>query len=165
MGSDLESMFYRIDAWEIALAFAARMLASWYLGWRLGRRLHPEPGEDPGTKFTDATMALLGLLLAFTFSMTLSRHAQRRLAVVAESNAIGDFYTCASLFKEPYRSELQKVTCNYALHQLVKLTVVLRPSEEEQALQRSWELQAQLTGVVGQAIAGRSARSMTNPSP
>jgi hypothetical protein len=32
----------------------------------------PEPAEDPGIKFTDAALALLGLLLAFTFSLSLS---------------------------------------------------------------------------------------------
>ena len=46
--------------------------------------------------------------------MALGRHDQRRLAVIAESNAIGDYYTCASLLKEPQRNQLQSVIRDYA---------------------------------------------------
>jgi hypothetical protein len=148
-------MFHWIDAWAIALTFAVAMFASWYLGWRLGRRLHPEPGEDPGTKFTDASMALLGLLLAFTFSMAMVRHDQRRLAVVAESNAIGDFNTCVTLLREPKRSDLQIVIRDYAHLQLDMLRRLLPATEEENSLQRSREMQAQMTSKVAQAIDGR----------
>jgi hypothetical protein len=147
-------MFHWIDAWAIALAFAVAMFASWYLGWRLGRRLHPEPGEDPGTKFTDASMALLGLLLAFTFSMAMVRHDQRRLAVVAESNAIGDFNTCVTLLKEPKRADLQNVIRNYTHLQLDMLRQLLPATEEENAFQRSREMQTQMTCKVAQAIDG-----------
>src|SRR5208283_9632 len=105
----MESMIERLDAWVAALIFAVAMLAFWSFGWLWGRRSSPEPGENPGTKFTDASIALLGLLLAFTFSMALGRHDQRRRAAVAESTAIGDFYTCATLLKEPSRSKLQTV--------------------------------------------------------
>ena len=63
-------MIYRLDAWAVALVFAGTMLAFWEFGWRWGRRFPPESGQAPGMKFTDASMALLGLLLAFTFAMT-----------------------------------------------------------------------------------------------
>ena len=54
-------------------------------------------------------MALLGLLLAFTFAMALNWHDSRHGAVVADSNAIADFYTCATLLTEPIRPKLQAV--------------------------------------------------------
>jgi hypothetical protein len=114
----MESLLEQLDTWVTALIFAVAMLAFWSIGWWWGRRSPPEPGEDPGTKFTDASMALLGLLLAFTFSMALGRHDQRRQTAVAESNAIGDFYTCATLLKEPSRSRLQDVVRDYARHKL-----------------------------------------------
>src|SRR3954453_24157831 len=107
-------MYNMFDAWQLGVAFVVGMIASWGVGWRIGRRLHPEAGEDPGSKFVDASMALLGLLLAFTFAMALGRHDSRRLAVVADSNAIGDFYTCASLLKNPHRTKLQEVIREYA---------------------------------------------------
>jgi len=147
-------MFHQIDAWAIALGFAVAMFASWYLGWRLGRRLHPEPGEDPGTKFTDASMALLGLLLAFTFSMAMVRHDQRRLAVVAESNAVGDFNTCVSMLKDPKRSNLQIVIRDYTHQQLDQLRRLLPPTEEDNAVQQSRETHAKMTDLVAQAMDG-----------
>jgi hypothetical protein len=146
-------MFNRIDPWYIALAFIVVMLASWGVGWRIGRRLHPEPGEDPGSKFIDATMALLGLLLAFSFSMSLGRHDQRRFAVVAESNAIGDFYTCASVLKEPIRSQLQALIRDYAQQQLERLPEQLPGAvAEDETLRRNQATYARMTDLVGQAI-------------
>jgi len=101
----------------LAPGFLVAMLAAWGIGVWTGRRSKDdETRGDPGVKFTDAALALLGLLLAFTFSMSLGRHEQRRAMVVAESNAIGDFYTCASLLKEPTRSRLQTVIREYAQH-------------------------------------------------
>src|SRR5437660_5927024 len=140
-------MFNRIDAWVIALVFIVVMIASWGVGWRIGRRLHPEPGEDPGSKFIDASMALLGLLLAFSFSMALGRHDQRRLAVVAESNSIADFYTCATLLKEPIRSQLQDVIRDYAHKQLDPLTQCVPEAREDKAHQHSQAMQTRMTAI------------------
>ncbi len=145
-------MLNSIDAWMIALAFVVAMFAAWVLGWRIGRHLHPEPGEDPGNKFIDASMALLGLLLAFSFSMALGRHDQRRLAVVAESNSIGDFYTCASLLKEPHRSQLQGLIREYARDQLEPLSEYVTAPAMDQSLRRSQSMHARMTDVVAQAI-------------
>ncbi len=111
-------MIERLDAWAAALIFAAAMLAFWSLGWKLGRRARRETGEDPGRKFTDASMALLGLLLAFSFSMALGRYEQRRQASVDDCNSIGDLYTCATLLNEPVRSQLQAVLLDYAQFKL-----------------------------------------------
>jgi len=148
----MESLIEHVDAWVTALIFAAAMLAFWSIGWQWGRGSPPEPGEDPGTKFTDASMALLGLLLAFTFSMALGRHDQRRQTAVAESNAIGDFYTCATLLTEPSRSRLQGVVHDYARH---KLDMARTPwLETEQAIRRCQEMHARMTDIVAEAIAG-----------
>jgi len=36
--------------------------------------------------------------------MALQKYDQRRLMLIADSNSIGDFYTCASLLPEPTKS-------------------------------------------------------------
>jgi membrane protease YdiL (CAAX protease family) len=149
----MDSILERIDGWLIALVFAATMFACWGFGYRRGCREPLEVGEDPGNKFIDASIALVGLLLAFTFAMALGRHDQRRLAVVAESNAIGDFYTCASLLKEPEKSQLQKVIRVYARHILDTPQERLPVEEEKKAVQRSQELVAHMTRLVGEALA------------
>jgi hypothetical protein len=149
----MDSIIERIDAWLIALSAAIAMFASWGIGWRRGRHSAPVAGEDPEIKFIDAGVAILGLLLAFTFAMALGRHDQRRLAVVAESNAIGDFYTCASLLNEPYRSRLQDVIRDYAKLQLATPYERLPEADEKKATERSLELYARMTDIVGEAIA------------
>jgi hypothetical protein len=63
-----------LDAWIAALGFIAFMFAAWVIGWRVGRRAPLPPGDDPSVKFADASMAVLGLLPAFTFAMALGRH-------------------------------------------------------------------------------------------
>src|SRR5258708_6654710 len=51
-----------VDPLFVALAFSAAMLGAWSIGWWRGGQALPEPLEDPGIKFTDAALALLGLL-------------------------------------------------------------------------------------------------------
>jgi len=146
-------MLHHIDAWMAALIFAAAMLAGWGIGWWRGRQSVPEPAQAPGIKFTDASMALLGLLLAFTFAMTLGRHDQRRLTVVAESNAIGDFYTCASLLKEPHRSALQAVIRDYARHELDGLSQYQRAVQQRELAQQGAEMHGRMTDLAARAVA------------
>ena len=141
-----------LDAWVAALVFIVGMSAAWALGWWLGRRTPTTPGDDPSIKFTDGSMALLGLLLAFTFAMALGRHDSRRAAVVADSNAIGDFYTCATLLKDPVRSQLQDVIRRYAQLRLEMDRGRLPEPRQEAAAQECRELQAQMTVHVAQAV-------------
>jgi hypothetical protein len=149
----MENIIEQAEPWMIAAGFAIAMSGGWLLGRRWGRRFFGETGEDPGTKFIDASMALLGLLLAFTFAIALGRYDQRRLAVVAESNAVGDFYTCASLLPEPFRSRLQDVIRDYAQDQLDTPHETLVGANEKRATQRSRERFAHMTDITNEAIA------------
>src|SRR4051794_27269519 len=159
----MDTLFGWPEPWAIALVFAAAMSGSWALGrWR-GRHLPDELRDDPGAKFTDASVALLGLLLAFTFAMAMGRHDQRRLTVVAESNAIGDFYTCASLLKEPQRARLQEVIRNYARDQRAVLREPLPELEEQKLAKRTLAQFTQMTDLVREALEGTPiAMPLTN---
>src|SRR5580704_2958061 len=107
-------IFDDIDAWTIASTVAVAMAVGWLVGRWIGQRLRlKSEGKAAVSKFLDASLAVLGLLLAFTFSTALGKHDQRRLMVVNDANAIGDFYTSASLLKEPLRTKLQKVIHDY----------------------------------------------------
>ncbi len=109
-------IFTDTDAWAVASMVALAMVGAWLAGrWR-GRNLRLElqpQGKAAVSKFADASLAVLGLLLAFTFSTALGKHDQRRMMVVSDANAIGDFYTCASLLKEPVRTKLRTVIHDY----------------------------------------------------
>jgi hypothetical protein len=102
-----------LDIRIVVVTLGAAMLVASEIGRWMGRRLRRKGGVKP-SKFDDASMPLLGLLLAFTFGTSFARHDQRRAAVVADANAIGDFYTSAALLKEPTRTKLQALIRQYA---------------------------------------------------
>jgi hypothetical protein len=149
----MASILVQVPAWMTASVLAAAMIAAWAVGYWHTRRL-PMNADPPGSKVADATLALLGLLLAFTFSMSLGKHDERRLAVLAESNAIGDFYTCASLLKEPVRPQLQAVIRDYTQQRLDTTQQNLeRGAAFEAIVRKSLEAHARMTDLVGQALA------------
>ncbi len=147
----MEQVFAGTDIRIIALSLAIAMLVAWEIGRWMGHRLRSNGGAKP-SKFDDASVALLGLLLAFTFGMSISRHDQRRLALVADSNAIGDFYTCAALLKAPTRTKLQAVIRQYAQLRLDLARAPLSSSDIENALAKFDRMHAQMTELVGQAL-------------
>ena len=79
----------------LALGLMLGMLALLEIGRRMGdRRLANDPeGARAGTGTVEgAVLALLGLLIAFTFSGAASRFDARRDLIVQETNAIGTAY-------------------------------------------------------------------------
>ena len=60
-----------------------------------------------------SALGLLGLLLAFSFGMVLSRYEARRELVIKEANAIGTSYLRAQFLDEPYRSQLSTLLIEY----------------------------------------------------
>jgi hypothetical protein len=148
----VNALLIGVDSWIIALALGAAMLAAWGLGaWR-GRRLARGQRDAPSSKFDDAILALLGLLLAFTFSMSLNKHDERRQGVVTDSNAIGDFSTCVSLLKEPYRAKLHGMLRAY-VEKRMELSELLSHREAfERALDEIQEMQGRMQALVGQAV-------------
>ena len=112
----MDSLFTDIDAWILALVLATLMCGGWAYGcWRT-RRAVKSDSDDATGQLTNASVALLGLLLAFTFSMSLERHEQRRQMVVEHANTIGDFVSCAAMQKEPVRSQLKELVRKYVEH-------------------------------------------------
>ena len=76
-----------------ALSFFAMTLSAW-IGASISKRrriLTSEEREDLGI-IQAATLTLLGLIIAFTFSMALERYSQRKNYEEAEANSIGTEY-------------------------------------------------------------------------
>lgn len=140
-------------AWLLATILAILMLAVWRAGWWMGRQLRLRDRRVRWSKFDDASLALLGLLLAFTFGMSISRHDERRLMVIRDSNAIGDFYTCATLLNEPVRSKLQGVIRNYTVRRLEAARErQMNPESFEELLTQFQQTQEEMTALVGEAL-------------
>jgi hypothetical protein len=140
-----------LDIGIIALTFALVMLLVWGIGKWMGHRLRSEGNTKP-SEFDDASRALLGLLLAFTFGVSFTKYDQRRITVVADSNAIGDFYTCAALLKDPTRTKLQTVIWEYAELRLDLARKQISSSDLEGALVRFEQMHRKMTELVRQAL-------------
>ena len=104
------------------------MGAAWRLGYWIGSLRLPDDTETAEAALDNASLTLLALLLAFTFGGAMTRHEQRRAMVVADSNAIGDLYTCASLLDEPVRGRLQQELREYTKF---RLDITQRPIDAE----------------------------------
>ena len=148
----MAGIFANFDAWAPALLIGCAMLLGWEVGRWQGQRLRSARREVPESKFHDASLAVLGLLLGFTFSIAIVKHDQRRIMVVADSNAIGDFYTCASLLDDPVRAKLQNVIREYARLRLELSQRRVDEAEFQRALTQMQQMQSQMTILVGQAL-------------
>jgi hypothetical protein len=144
----VETIWTEVDAWVLAVGLAVLLLAAWAVGYWLGRRLPKEHREAPPSKFGDASLALLGLLLGFTFSMALGKHDQRRQMVVTDSNSIGDFYTCASLLNEPVRGKLQALLRAYIERRLALAQSHLHEAAFQEKLGEIQRLQDRMQALV-----------------
>jgi hypothetical protein len=89
--------------------------------------------EDPVTShywsLQAGVMGLLALLLAFTFSMSVTRYETRRQLLVAEANAIGTAYVRSRMLPEPYRSAVAKLTDEYVACRLSDYSTALDERE------------------------------------
>ena len=81
-----------------ALSLLVLSLATW-VGDTLRSRVRPlkEEEREQFSVVLSATLTLLGLLIAFSFSMAVSRYDQRKNYEEAEANAIGTEYVRADL--------------------------------------------------------------------
>jgi hypothetical protein len=75
---------------------------------RGGEEDHSQEGYLVGS-----LLGVLGLLMAFSFSMALDRYEERRHLVVQEANAIGTSYLRAQLLDEPHRTRLSRLLVEY----------------------------------------------------
>ncbi len=110
-----------ISLWVFALIGFVVPALSLVLGWRVGRRRNLANGSRKGVPEAtqgeatlNALLALLGLLLAFSFGFALSRADTRRVTQVEEAAAISTAFLRADLLQEPGRSALREAIGAYA---------------------------------------------------
>jgi len=97
--------------WADAVLFLVVLFVAVEEGFRFGLRHHHAGSSAEKRTRGDVTLgsmlALLGLMLAFTYAFTLSRANARKQSVVEEANAIGTAFLKADLLPEPGRSEVR----------------------------------------------------------
>jgi hypothetical protein len=130
------------------------------LGHRTGLRLREmEPRRPDLGTLTGAALGLLALLLAFSFSIALSRFDARRDLVLQEANAIGSTANFALMLPEPARQPVLSLLRDYTA---VRIGLGITPGQSrlEHAIARSLDLQARLWQ---QAVAVTQAEPQSLP--
>lgn len=90
------------------------MMACLELGRRFGRRAAGETGGREGLGVVEgAVFALLGLLIAFTFSGAATRFENRRHLIVEEANDIGTAYLRIDLLPSDAQPEIREMFRQY----------------------------------------------------
>ena len=140
--------FYRLDLRVIFLLTIALFALATEVGFRLGRWVKakvPESAKSHIGTLEAAVLALLGLMLGFSFAMSLSRYDIRRDLVLAEADAIGTTYLRAQLLPPPHNEEVPKLLRKYVDVRLAFYVVGIddvglrKASEEaEQLHQQIW---------------------------
>ena len=92
------------------------LLAASEIGYRIGRRL--KAGADDAMRseiytLQAATLALLALLLGFSFSLGASAYENRRRVILNETLVIAKAHQRADLLPEPTRSEVRELLIQY----------------------------------------------------
>ena len=117
---------------------AASEIGRW-IGTRVGQR-----GGDNVAALESAILALLALMIGFTFAMALTRFEARRAGVLREANAVGTTALRARLLPEAERSATLKLLREYVQLRLDVSERTLSETELRAHIQRSDTLQAAL---------------------
>lgn len=98
----------------LAVVLFGFLFGAFELGFRVGRRRGPaaEVAGSLGT-IQGAILALLGLLLGFSYSGAASRFLDRQQLSVQEANAVGTAALRADLLADPYRTRLKELLREY----------------------------------------------------
>ena len=105
---------YQMPEWLVGLVFLGLMFVACECGYVLGLRSKAaEKTKAVIPTIAASILGLLGLLLGFTMSMSVSRYDSRRRLVLEEANAIMAAYQRAQALPTPENSELQQVLLQY----------------------------------------------------
>src|SRR6185503_10291456 len=137
----------------------ASLLVFWFFGW-LGtwrRARHGNISEEVGDYFSillGAALTLLGLIIAFTFSMAISRYDQRKNYEEQEANAIGTEYLRAELLPAADAAKVRDLLKKY-LEQRILFYEVRDRVQLEQINATTARLQAELWSGIREPVAAQ----------
>jgi len=152
---------YELPVWAFGVIVAAVLLIAMEVGAWNGRRLSRTAADSAGgesRKRSDlevgALLALMGLVLAFTYSFSLSRIDLRKQALVQEANALGTAFLRADLLPEPGRTELRERLLDYAQTRIMSDEARRSVALVQAAIGESLVAQAKLWPAMKDAFAG-----------
>lgn len=105
-----------------ALALFLALLFFSELGFRLGRHHYAKEDADAASHdagaLTGVVYALLGLMIAFTFSAATSRFDEHRDLILKEANSIGTSYLRIDLLPAEFQPELRPLYHDYTRNRI-----------------------------------------------
>lgn len=140
-------IFYSLSLILILVGLAALLVVSGEVGWRIAKRVPAEHAEQVRQRVDvvqTAMLALLGLLLSFTFAMAAGRYDSRKEFVAREANAIGTAYLRVKLLAEPMRSESAKLFRDYLDQRLLANAADGSDAQREAAAKEGAAIQGKL---------------------
>ena len=152
------SLLLRLDTWQLMLILLALMIISIVIGLKAGKKFHK--GSEADNTILGSLFTLLGLLLAFTFSMAINYHGIRKDIIIEEANDIGTAILRADLYRESdrhlFRAAFEKyvdarVDYFTAGTDLEKVAAAQKLSAEIQ--QQLWNYASQLSRDSGYSVA------------
>jgi hypothetical protein len=156
---------FTLTAVLLAAGLLLAMLACLEIGHRLGRRRAAQAPEGAGAGVVDgAIFALLGLLIAFTFSGAASRFDQRRALIVEEANAIGTAYLRVDLVPAAAQGELRESFRRYLDARLAAYRAIPDLDKVNAELARAGRLQQEIWTKAVVASAGSPAAVLVLPA-
>lgn len=103
----MSEFMFHARPWLLGSVLAVCLVLATEAGFRLGRKSSLEAEQKTNVQVVEAAIfGVLGLLLAFTVSMAVSRFESRRLVTVDEANAIATAHLRAQLMPAPEGPEI-----------------------------------------------------------
>lgn len=156
---------YQLPLWVVMFLFLILLLIPTEVGYRLCIRqktMHPDLKRGVRGDVTLASItALLGLMLAFTYSFSMSRADLRKVEAVKEVNAISTAFLRADLLPEPGRTEVRELLFDYAKSRYVEPGTIRTLSELKKVVNRSVKIQSTIWPAVTSAL--RQKGGMSDP--
>ncbi len=151
----MQTEVLHIPPWLLSLFVLFLILLCLWLGtiYRRyqSRRALGELKEGSGA-LQNAMLTLLGLFLAFTFGMTVSKFESRREAIVEEANDIGTAILRCDLYPDSVRSELR----NYFKQYVQTRIAYYQAGSNEQMIQATMDEGANYTGMIWNKVVAQS---------
>ncbi|UJA21228.1 DUF4239 domain-containing protein [Thermoleophilia bacterium SCSIO 60948] len=148
-------MLFELSTAELALVIAAAVLGATALGTFAGQRVRhlSESFGEPLGVLQAAFLGVVGLLLAFGLSLSLSRYEDRRATIVTEANAIGTTYLRAQMLDEPVRTRSLALLRRYTASAIEVADEQPGSAEAQASAAEESRYQQQLWTLAGQAVA------------
>jgi hypothetical protein len=164
----VEQIFYTVlTPWVIGSICAGLMLAFWLIAFHWHRR-QIESGSlregEGGVLMDEACLAILGLLLAFTFAAAYSKYDNRNSKVADDANALRSLHFRCELLPEPWQKQIIPLA-REAIEQ--RLLIVrpenVNPNGARAINEKACATESQMLAVVRRMNLDKDAASLCGP--